>query len=80
MKLSVEALTNIRLNTDTQKCEAANRSLSVSLPKNVNFSRNMSGRASSTIHRLNNLKGRSMQMKVASLAANGCRGIVPETI
>ena len=31
---------------------ASNRSLSVSLPKNVNFSRTLPGRASSTIHML----------------------------
>ena len=59
MKLSVEVVESMKLYTDTQKCEAVNRSLSISLPKNVNFSRNMIGRASSTIHRLNNGPGTS---------------------
>ena len=39
----------MNLYTDTQKCEAANRSLSVLLPKNVNYSTTMTGIASSTI-------------------------------
>ncbi|XP_071117093.1 uncharacterized protein [Haliotis cracherodii] len=59
MKLSVEVVEQMKLYTDTQKCEAVNRSMSISLPKNVNFSRNMIGRASSTIHRLNNGPGTS---------------------
>ncbi len=63
MRLSIEAVEMVRFYTDTQKCEAANRSLSVSLPKNVNFSRNMAGRASSTIHRLNNGLGESAILK-----------------
>ena len=57
MKLSLSAVEQMKLYTDTQKCEASNDSLSVSLPKNVNFSRTMPGRASSTIHRLNNGPG-----------------------
>jgi hypothetical protein len=54
MKLSISALDEMKLGTSTQKCEAVNRSISVSLPKNVNYSRNVHGRLSSTIHRLNN--------------------------
>ena len=37
MKLSTASVEQMKLYTDTQKCEAVNRSLSVSLPKNVNF-------------------------------------------
>ena len=37
----------MKFYTDTQKCEAVNRVLSVSLPKNVNFSATMKGRGSS---------------------------------
>jgi len=44
MKLSVEAMELLKLGTSTQKCEALNRSISVSLPKNVNFSKNVTGR------------------------------------
>ena len=59
MKLSVAAVEQMKLYTDTQKCEAVNRALSVSLPKNVNFSATMEGRASSAIHRINNDPGTS---------------------
>ena len=54
MKFSLSAVEQMKLYTDTQIREASNRLLSVSLPKNVNFSKTMPGRASSTIHRLNN--------------------------
>ena len=53
----------MKLYTDTQKREAVNRSVSVSLPKNVNFSRNMEGRAYSAIHKLNNDPGTSTIQK-----------------
>lgn len=54
MKISVSAIEEMKLGTSTQKCEAVNRSISVSLPKNNDFSRNVHGRLGSTIHRLNN--------------------------
>ena len=63
MKLSTASVEQMKLYTDTQKCEAVNRSLSVSLPKNVNFSRNMEGRAHSAIHKLNNDPGTSTIQK-----------------
>ncbi len=63
MKLSIAAVELMKLGTDTQKCEAANCSMSVSLPKNVNYSRTMSERGSSTIHRLNNGPGTSTMEK-----------------
>ncbi len=72
MKLSVQMIDQMKLYTDTQKCEAANRSLSVSLPKNVNYSRNMTGRASSTIHRLNNGPGTSTMLKCADTGVDLC--------
>ena len=67
MKLSVAAVEQMKLYTDTQKCEAVNRALSVSLPKNVNFSATMEGRASSAIHRVNNDPGTSTVKKCESL-------------
>ena len=54
MKFSLSAVEQMKLYTDTQTCEASKCLLSVSLPKNVNFSKTMPGRASSTIHMLNN--------------------------
>ena len=54
MKLSTSAIEELKLGTRMQKCEVVNRSLSVSLPKNNDFPRNVHGRLHSTIHRLNN--------------------------
>lgn len=54
IKLSEASAEQMKLGTNTQKCEAVNRSISVSLPKNVNYSRNMEGRLASTVMRLNN--------------------------
>ena len=58
MKLSVAAVEQMKLYTDTQKCEAVNRTLSVSLHY-LNFSVTMKGRASSAIYRVNNDPGTS---------------------
>ena len=41
MELSEQAVESMKHNIDTQKNEAAHRSLHVSLPKSVNFSRNL---------------------------------------
>lgn len=64
MKLSESALEELKTGTSTQKCEAINRSFSVSLPKNVNYSRNVYGRVASTVHRLNNPVGESVIKKM----------------
>ena len=53
MRLSEETVKQTRFGTSTQKCESFNRSLSVSLPKNVNYGRNAIGRLSSAILRSN---------------------------
>ena len=49
-----------RKNTNTQKCEAANRSLRRSLPKYLTFARNFCGRSHSAAHNLNNGPGESI--------------------
>ena len=46
-------LTLTKLYLNTNRNEGLNRELSASLPKNVNFSRNVKGRACATIDRLN---------------------------
>ncbi len=46
-------LEKTKLNSNTQKVEAFNRALRVSVPKNVTFSRNTSGRAHSAAHSVN---------------------------
>ena len=65
-KLSVAAVEQMKLYTDTQKCEAVNWALSVSLPKNVKFSSTMEGRASSAIYKINNDSGTSSIKKCES--------------
>lgn len=70
MKLSEDALKSMRFNFDTQKCEASNRALSVALPKNSNFGRSFEGRASSTIHSLNNGLATSIKKKVECIGAS----------
>lgn len=53
-RLSDSTLQYTKLNSNTQKVEATNRSLKRSLPKNSTFSRNFTGRAHSAIHSVNN--------------------------
>ena len=59
MKLSVATGEQMKLYTDTQKREAVNRAISVSLPRNVNFCATMEGRGSLAIHIVNNDPGTS---------------------
>lgn len=66
IKLSEASAEQMKLGTSTQKCEAVNRSISVSLPKNVNYSRNMDGRLASTVLRLNNGLADSTEKKLKS--------------
>lgn len=64
IKLSATSMEEMKLGTSTQKCEAVNRAMSVSLPKNVNYSRNVYGRVASTVHRLNNKVANSTVSKL----------------
>ena len=64
---SWDAVQRLRLNTNTQKCEAVNRSISVSLPKNMNYSKHFEARVHSTIYKLNNRLGSSLKAKVTHL-------------
>ena len=50
-----DAVQSIRFNTNTNTNEVVNQGLSVSLPNNVNFSRNGNGRAHAAVHRMNNV-------------------------
>lgn len=58
--LGERALVLKRTNSNTNRNEAVNRSLSASLPKNVNFSRNAKARAYASVCRLNKGKGKSV--------------------
>lgn len=69
MMLGEAALDLLDQRTDTAKNEAINRSLSVNLPKNVNFSREAYNRMHATVHRVNNGPGESCLLK---LEAAGC--------
>merc|ERR1712243_213782 len=51
-----------------------NRSISISLPNNVNFSRTAEGRLASTIHRLNNGPGASTAEKVKACTGEQLSG------
>ena len=59
-RLGQGMLEKTRLNTNTQKCEAANRSFRRSLPKYLTFTRNFSGRSHSAAHNINNGPGESV--------------------
>jgi len=67
MKLSCEAMDLLKLGTSTQKCDSLNRSISVSLSKNVNFSRNVTWCIASTIHRCNHGVQDSAERKLAAV-------------
>ena len=54
MKLSVTALDYVGRGETTSKCEAANRAINKSLPKNRLYARTSKGRVSSAIGRINN--------------------------
>lgn len=63
MKLSKVAIKSMRRYDSTNKNEAVHRAISVSLPKNVNFSKNMRARLNSSVHTNNNLPGTSAKLK-----------------
>ena len=67
MKLSTSAIKSMKLYDSTNKNEALHRAISVNLPKNVNYSRNIEGRMSSGIHANNNKPGTSAKKKSESL-------------
>ena len=52
-RMSPAMMEKTKLNSNTQKVEAFNRAVRASLPKNVTFSRNVSGRAHSAAHSVN---------------------------
>ena len=74
MKLGHECIPLLKLKLNTNVNESANRGLSVSLPKNVNFGRNVEGRAHSSIHRMNNRPGNSLHLKLEKVGAGVSKG------
>ena len=75
MRLSIEALDMLKLNSSTQKCESTNRSINIGLPKNVNYSRNIKGRLASTILARNNGPGSSMISKTENVGLELCDNV-----
>jgi len=69
LKLGKAALQLLDQNTNTCKNEAANRSISASLPKNSNFGRTGKARMLATCDRLNKGPGNSLVFKLAALGA-----------
>ena len=67
VKLSETALENMKFNSNTQRNESLNRAMSVSLPKNVNFSRNYEARAHSVVHRITHGIADSTHLKLENL-------------
>lgn len=68
-KLGRQAMSDLRLNTNTQGCESFHRSVSSNLPKNVNLARNSEARISAMCLRQNNGYAKSLFLK---LEASGC--------
>ena len=60
LRLGAEALHLTKANTNTNKNEAVNRSISACLPKNINFSRNAKSRACAAISKLNQGAGNAL--------------------
>lgn len=74
MKFGSHSIHLQKLNSNTNKNEAINRGISASLPKNVNFSRNVGGRSASSIHRLNYGPGDSLLLKLETAGCPVTRG------
>ena len=72
-RLGQGMLEKTRLNTNTQKCEATNRSFRRSLPKYLTFARNFSGRSHSAVHNINNGPGESV-FKLCKAAGSTIHG------
>jgi hypothetical protein len=67
IRLGERAIYSVASNTSTQKCEAFNRGVLSSLPKEVNFSRNFAGRLASKTLQLNNSLESAVEAKVQQI-------------
>lgn len=74
IKLGEAVLRQLDQNTNTCKNEGVNRSLSTSLPKNVNFSRNARARMLATCDRINKGIGESLLHKLEVVGAPISKG------
>ena len=74
LRLGGNALALTKLYLNTNRNEGLNRGLSASLPKNVNFSRNVKGRACAATDRLNYGVGDSLLRKLETSKAPISKG------
>lgn len=70
IRLSEYAVRSVSSDTSTQKCEAFNRAVLSTLPKDVNLSRNFAGKLASKTLQLNNSIQESVEKKVSSITGN----------
>lgn len=68
-RIGEEVLTLTRFNNNTNAVEGSWRSISASLPKNVNYARTGKGRASAAIHRLIHKVGNSVIKKCSAIGS-----------
>jgi hypothetical protein len=74
MKLSVSALQEMRLQTNTNACESFNSTLGALCPKRVTYFRNAQGRSHAAAHRRNNEVGSSIVLKLEASGAPIAKG------
>jgi hypothetical protein len=74
MKLSVAALHELRLQTNTNACESFNATLGANLPKRVTYFRNAPAKAHAAAHTKNNAVGSSLILKLEAAGAPITRG------
>jgi hypothetical protein len=67
LRLSESAVSSVKNNTSTQKCEAFNRAALSTMPKDINRSRNFAGVLASKTLQINNSLQFSVKKKVESL-------------
>ena len=80
-RLSPAVLAKTIKNSNSQKVESFNRTLRRSLPRNVTFTRNFSGRAHSAVHSSNNGPGSSIRGLCSGVgAAIPTSGLVDKTL
>lgn len=72
-RLSQESIEKTHLGLHTQKSESINRSLHRSLPNRILWSRNATGRASTTVQRLNRGFGKCLSEQLEAVGSNVAR-------
>ena len=74
LRLGVKAVEMTKFNTNTQKCESVNRAFSRTNPKNITWSRTVSGRIHTAVHMLNSGFANSTVKRLEAVGAPLSRG------